>query len=192
MCPIQIFTFAKKKKRSLVWEWNKKEQERLVFPILFSIYHRYRKWYFFFPPWIQPAGPGDSYHYQKLERTDLPGEHDYNCPRSLVSWGCMLSIQTLAEAYRRCSGDPQCRAMVVTHSKTSNGKKMYLFFKFLCVCENMGWGVHFHSWTKNADYKCRIHYSAMMCKSKSGLGLDLDLSLIFIENVLDLDLTWIF
>ncbi len=37
-----------------------------------------------------------------------------------------------------------------------------------------------------------LHCISMMCKSKSGLGLDLDLSPIFIENGLDLDLTWIF
>ncbi len=36
------------------------------------------------------------------------------------------------------------------------------------------------------------HTRKMMCKSKSGLGLDLDLSPIFIENGLDLDLTWAF
>ncbi len=70
---------------------------------------------------LQPAGPGDAYRYQKLDKTDMPSENDYGCPRSLYTWGCVHHFRSLSDVFLRCNGDPQCRALVVRASKTKPG-----------------------------------------------------------------------
>ena len=70
---------------------------------------------------LQPAGPGDVYKYQKVQKTDMPSENDYACPRSQYPWGCVHTMKSLSEAFIRCNGDPQCRAIVVFPSKIKLG-----------------------------------------------------------------------
>ena len=70
---------------------------------------------------LQPAGPGDVYKYQKVQKTDMPSENDYACSRSQYPWGCVHTMKSLSEAFIRCNGDPQCRAIVVFPSKIKLG-----------------------------------------------------------------------
>ena len=63
-----------------------------------------------------------------------------------------------------------------THRKASMSSRLALWW-------------HFNQCA--ANFRTQIVLWALMCNSKSGLGFDLDLSPIFIENGLELDLTWI-
>ena len=88
-----------------------------------------------FDSYLQPAGPGDVYKYQKVEKTDMPSENDYACPRSQYPWGCVHTVKSLSEAFIRCNGDPQCRAIVVLPSKIKLGLFLALLLQqFIQIC----------------------------------------------------------
>ncbi len=56
-----------------------------------------------------------------MEFTDIPEGGDYFCARSLYTWGCVHALRRVSDAYFRCNGDPQCRAMIVYPSLSKPG-----------------------------------------------------------------------
>merc|ERR1712038_829829 len=51
--------------------------------------------------------------YHTIENSDFPARYDYNCPFSKAQWGCVFSMETLAEARSYCDSDTECHSFIV-------------------------------------------------------------------------------
>ena len=73
--------------------------------------------------------------YKVIERSDMPGLHDYPCRLSVSMATCTWSVYDIREAEYMCSADEECRAFVVAPHKTWTGwsikEKIYHQIKVL-------------------------------------------------------------
>ncbi|XP_067136460.1 extracellular tyrosine-protein kinase PKDCC-like [Centruroides vittatus] len=66
-------------------------------------------------------------NYRIYNDSDLPGLFDYHCQLTLSGHGCTLSVFDTEEAAKICSGDPECKAFVLTNDTTWSGRKIVHF-----------------------------------------------------------------
>ena len=59
--------------------------------------------------------------YRVISGSDMPGQYDYNCQYCMDGSGCTVSVYDIKEAEQLCDADVQCKAFVLTDSRTWTG-----------------------------------------------------------------------